>query len=151
MIELDAAELLFEKNKVYRISSEPLKISEKTSKRAVFLYESRQEVLAPSAQTMLEKMAKACKFSENEVVYLFAGKHPDISIGKIQQAYAPELVLVFGNIAISRNAQPLTKHHPYEFNGVKVVLTDTPEKLEANSREKTALWKVLQTLLQIQA
>ncbi|MBL0308674.1 MAG: hypothetical protein IPP77_03015 [Bacteroidetes bacterium] len=145
MIQLIETRGLFSKDKVYRLTYANDCSVSKTSKRLVLLCESPEQDLTTTAKTMLDKLVRACKFQEDEVVFLYSGNGQKNSSGEIQRVYSPELILILGNIPIGRNALPLDKHKVYDFFGMKVLVTSHPSKLENNEAEKAVLWGLLKS------
>ena len=150
MIQLHAPQVLFGKQKVLRVSQNVEKKIPETSSpgtyRAVFIYSFEKEQLLAPFMEMLTKLAGACKLKPDESLFINCFSHP-VSIGQLQGQYSPELLLVFGDMPVSRNISRLKKHYPYDISGAVVIKTDTMENLEQVKGEKVKLWGVLQQAL----
>lgn len=149
MLELSAPDLLFNKQKVFSLNvSVNQTITEPNlKKRAVVIFDQPTETLPAAVKEMLDKLIQACKFKAEETVYVNAHFEPGISLGKIQNEYSPSVVLVFGEINISRNIIRLKKNFVYELNSVKIVNTEGLDVLVKNDAAKKALWGILKKML----
>ena len=76
-------------------------------------------------------------------------KANEVCIGQIQSRFNPELILLFGEIAGSKNMIKLQKNISYEMNGTKIIRTESLENLEKVKGEKIKLWQILQQTLNI--
>ena len=148
MLELNTPDLLFNKQKVFQIHhSVTATISNIDLRKAVIVYDMPAEVLPPPTKEMLDKLTQACQFKPEETIYLNARFIEDISLGQIQNQYNPTVVLVFGDVSISRNLSKLKRNYPYEFSGTKVLNAEGLETLVKNDAAKKALWMVLKKML----
>ncbi len=152
MIHLQQPALLFGKQKVYQLSGN---VEKKTANetapqkfRAVVLFENAVEELPVTTNEMLSKLIIACKFSEEETL-LLNQKYARSSIGYLQSCYEPELILIFGEMQVSKNILKLKKNFPFEISGTKILQTDSLEHLVKNESSKTTLWKILKPMLGI--
>lgn len=147
MLQIQQSAALFNGQKVFRISKNVENKNEEVVK-AVVIYQKDSDSLSPSFQEMLDKLMKACKFSASEVLFL-NNLENEISIGQIQSQLTPDLILLFGEIAGSKNIIKLQKNISYEMNGTKIIRTESLENLEKMKGEKGKLWEVLQKTLNL--
>lgn len=145
MLQIQQAVSLFSEQKVFRISKNVENKNRKAIK-AVVIYENASNTLPSSLQTTLDKIISACKFNTNEVLFLNI-KTNEASIGQVQSSFNPELILLFGEIAGSKNMIKLPKNISYEMNGTKILRTESLENLEKIEGEKMKLWEALQLTL----
>ena len=148
MLELSAPHLLFNKQKVFNLNNGVSStITEVNKRNVVIVYDLAAEVLPQALKEMLDKLIQACQFIPEETVYLNARSAGDISLGHLQNKYAPVLMLIFGEPNISRNLPKLKKNFAYEINGVKVINAEGLETLIKNDAGKKALWLSLKKAL----
>jgi hypothetical protein len=67
----------------------------------------------------------------------------------VQNQYAPEAVLVFGNTGFGKNLQGLSRNSPIEVNGMQIMVTDDLAVLEKNKEKKAELWASLQKMFKL--
>ncbi len=150
MLELLSPNLLFSKQKVFHLDVSVNKtVSTSGQRKAVVVYSQPEETLPAAMKEMLDKLIQACQFKPEETVYLNARFIPDITLGNLQNEYKPDVVLVFGEVSISRNLSKLKKNFPYELSGVKIINTDSLDTLMKNGEAKKMLWIVLKKMLEI--
>ena len=148
MLELSSPELLFNKQKVYHLQDSVTSTTTKPEQRkAVVVYDMPTETVAQPLQEMLDKLIMACKFKPEETIHINTRFTPDVSLGTLENQYTPVMVIVFGEVSMSRNLTKLKKNFAYELNGVKVVNTDGLEALVKNDAGRKALWMVLKKML----
>ncbi len=147
MFQIQQTASLFSGQKVFRISKNVENKNQEAIK-AVVVYENSSDNLSPTLQEILDKLMKACKFSITEVSFM-NNKGNEVSIGQIQSSFNPQIVLLFGEIAGSKNMIKLQKNISYEMNGTKIIRTESLENLEKVKGEKAKLWEVLKQTLNI--
>lgn len=152
MIQLNTPHVLFSKQKLMRVSGNvEKKISEPAlaaNYRAVFIYSYEKEELSEVFKEMFGKLSGACKFKPEQTLFINSSFNP-VTLGQLQAQYKPELILVFGEMLVSRNLAKLKKHYPYDVSGAVVIKTETIENLELVKGEKLKLWGVLQQALKL--
>ncbi|MES2621518.1 MAG: hypothetical protein V4615_11765 [Bacteroidota bacterium] len=114
----------------------------------IAIYEADSLELTPSRKEILEKLTAACKYNPGQVVYVNSGLDK-VALNNLLTKYSPEVVLVFGDIEVSRNLTNLKKNYPFEINGVKILRTETLENLEKVASEKSLLWTSLKRMLNL--
>ena len=150
MLELLSPNLLFNKQKVFHLNdSVNTTVTHKAIPKTVVLFDQPTETLPQAMKEMLDKLTQACQFKPEETIYINTRFTPDISLGNLQNDYKPAVILVFGDVSISRNIAKLKKHFVYELNGMKIVNTDSLETLMKNGDAKKVLWGVLKKMLGI--
>jgi len=150
MLELSSPDLLFNKQKVFHLIDSVTKTTiEKSLRKAVIVFDVTPEIIAPAMTEMLDKLIQACRFKPEETIYLNARFASDVSLITLQNTYQPDVVLIFGDVVISRNLTKLRKNFPYELNGVKIVNAESMELLLKNDAAKKALWGVLKKMLNL--
>ena len=147
MFQIQQTASLFSGQKVFRISKDVENKNQEAIK-AVVVYENSSDNLSSVFKEMLDKLMKACKFNPNEVLFLNI-KDNEVSLGQIQSSFNPQIVLLFGEIAGSKNMIKLQKNISYEMNGTKIIRTESLENLEKVKGEKGKLWEVLQQTLNL--
>ena len=152
MLQITAPASIFNKQKVFsfrqNVEKREVVISASPQVSALVIYNNVTEELPAGLKNTADKIIQACKLSVNQSLFLNAG-FTQISLGKIQSQCQPQIVLVFGDIPLSRNLPKLAKNHAYEIGGTKIIRTETLENLESKKGEKATLWSVLQTTLGI--
>jgi hypothetical protein len=98
---------------------------------------------------MTEKLIAACRFKPDEAIYVNQNEPNYPSLNDLTSRLNIKLVLSFGNIRLSRNLTNLAKHRLYQFGEVKIIQTDSLEKLDKNSIAKKELWGVLTAALNL--
>ncbi len=147
MLQIQQTASLFSGQKVFRILKN-VENKNQEAIRAVVVYENNADTLSPSLQEMLDNLMKACKFNVSELLFL-SNKENEVSIGQIQSSFNPQILLLFGEIAGSKNMIKLQKNVSYEMNGMKILRTESLENLEKIKGEKGKLWEVLKQTLNI--
>ena len=147
MFQIQQTASLFSGQKVFRISKN-VENKNQEGIKTIVVYESTSVNLSPAFQEMLDKLMRACKFNTNEISFLNI-KANEVCIGQIQSRFNPELILLFGEIAGSKNMIKLQKNISYEMNGTKIIRTESLENLEKVKGEKIKLWQILQQTLNI--
>jgi hypothetical protein len=145
MIELSAPEELLAQQNLYRIGGNVDKARPAFTHayKLVVVLSQPFNALPAALKEMVEKLIAACKLDSAQVAYTDV-ESADISYQNIIRAYRPEVILVFGEIALSRNLNGLKKNQPYEFNGTKILLAQTLDYIAKTQAEKSALWVGLQ-------
>lgn len=146
MFKLASPELLFDKLPVYRVLTSKSATSADLHK-VIIVYQNEVKELPAGVKEMLEKLVVACKYKPEDVVYIDVSQTPDTSLGGIKAKYAPEVVLSFGDVVLSRNLPALKRNMPIVLNGMKVIHAEALDKLQANPKEKAALWGGLQKMM----
>ncbi len=146
MIKLTNADLLFEKQPVYRVLTSKSALSA-TPHKVIIVYRSAAAELPASQKEMLEKLVVACKYKVEDVVYVNTGISGEMSLGVLKATYSPEVVLVFGEVKVSHNLPALKRNQPFELNGLKVLQAEELDKLHSNAKEKGVLWVGLQKMM----
>lgn len=150
MLELQSPELLFNKQKVFHLNVNTETVPTTANlRKAVVVFNQPFETLPAPLKEMLDKLIQACKFTAEETVYINTHLNPDTTLGKIQNEYNPEAVLVFGEVELSRNLTKLKRNLVYELNGVKIVNAEGLDVLVKNDAAKKALWAVLKKMLDL--
>jgi hypothetical protein len=150
MLELLSPDLLFGKQKVFHINDSVSTTITKANKRnAVIVYDYAAEVLPQPVKEMLDKLVQACQFKPEQTIYLNARFTGDVSLGHLQNTYSPTMILIFGDVNVSRNLSKLKRNFAYDLSGVKIVNTEGLETLLKNDAAKKALWGVLKKMLGI--
>ena len=150
MLELSTPDLLFNKQKVFKLRHSVENTITKGNKlKAVVVYDLPTEVLPQPTKEMLDKLIMACQFKPEETVYLNTRFTSQISLGEIQNKYGDVAVLAFGEVNLSRNLSKLKKNFAYELGGIKLVNTDSLDTLMKNGEAKKVLWGVLKKMLGI--
>ncbi len=148
MLLLSSPQLLFNRQKVFRINNNVEKKSLTSGTyKIVLVYDYNTAELSLQLKEMIDKIVQACKFNIQEALYINRNLYQDISLGYIQNQFNPGVILVMGNLDLSRNATPFKKNVPYEMNGTKILFTSTVTDLDQVKGEKQALWAVLQRML----
>ena len=152
MIQVTKPHLLFKGQKVYHL---PKDVENQQNgaingsfAKFIAVYESDSSELIPSRKEILDKLIIACKYNPEQVVYVNVGMKT-ATLSNLLVQYSPEVILIFGEIEISRNMTNLKKNYPFEINGVKILQTETLEKLEKVTGEKSLLWASLKRMLNI--
>lgn len=151
MIKISHPELLFNGEKLFRssLSSTLLKDNKLNRKnKLVLAYDNSGTELSADHKELLEKLASACKYSIDQTLLLNLAMEKG-SIAEIQNNYNPNVILLFGDVKVSRNITGLRKNFPYNFGGVKVLRAESLEKLQKDKSEKSALWGSLQEMLNL--
>ena len=149
MFQIQQNASLFNGQKVFSITKN-VENKNKEVIKAVVIYENSSDVLASSLKGMLDKLMSACKFNIGEILFLNANNN-EISLGQIQSSFHPDLILLFGEIAGSKNIIKFQKNIAYEMNGTKIIRTESLENLEKVKGEKGKLWEVLKQTLKIES
>lgn len=147
MLQLTSPQHLFNKQKVFQTTAAVENLSSNTKQaRVVIVFESSTPELPANLKEMIDKMISACKYKPEDAVYI-NGTNTNYSIGRIQNQYRPETILIFGNISLGKNISCLNKNIGYELSGVKVLWAESLANLEKNANEKKVLWGALQRML----
>jgi DNA polymerase III psi subunit len=107
------------------------------SKRILIMVKSDE--IEPDADTLLTKMLQACQLKEDDY-YLIAVDSPK-AIFSLVSTHHPDTLLLFGLNFDSDMVQlnkPLYK--PFRLNGIKILLSDSLQKLNIDASLKSALW-----------
>jgi DNA polymerase III psi subunit len=147
-MELNYPQTLYHKEKIWKVSgpNKPAIPEINKESRLIVLYDNPSQELPAHLKEMLIKLIQACRFKPEETTYVNFTFSP-ISLQNIN--CDPELILIFGDLKISRNTSSLFKNQPYELNGIKILRTERLEKLEQMKAEKAALWSALQQTLNL--
>jgi hypothetical protein len=143
MMELSNPAALFGGQKIYRLPANVEKPGHLKPYKVIVVYGFSAPVLPAHLQALADKIIDSCRFSNNEALYVNA-EAAEISLGWLQNSYSPHLILVFGEIGLSRNLSALKKNVACQINGVKIIKTDTLEQLDKSKADKTAFWGALQ-------
>jgi hypothetical protein len=112
------------------------------------VYESGSPELPVPLKDMLDKLIGACRFKVEETAYINR-QFSSTGLDKIMSQFQPQAMLIFGDIAISRNMARLSKNRPYEINGIKILRSENLEKLDQMIAEKQALWAALKQMFKV--
>src|SRR5262249_39544988 len=148
MLALSTPQQLFSRKGLYHINGlAGEKFSEISPAKVLLLYEYAEPELPGQLKGMLEKILLACKYKQEDAAFINVKYKSDIIQGSLWSLYNPELILLFGNIKLSRNTTALKKNVPYTFGKLKMIQSETLEILDKNSQEKQALWNSLKQML----
>lgn len=149
MIHLQMPELLFAKNKLYKIATNntaavPEAVAANSNAHTVAVYESKGE-LSPAESEQLQKLLAACKLNASDVVLLNADSLT-LNLGSLQ-GIMPRLqkVLLFGKVEGFTNFVP-DKNRCYDLNGLKLLNAAPLSVLLTNANEKKQLWPELKEM-----
>lgn len=145
MLKLESPEYLFNKRKVYAHTADVDKLAGASQVKALLVYNSNGD-LNPAHREMLDKMMAACKFKEGETAYVNAAAAP-VSLSALQNQYKPGLLVVFGDIVLSKNLAKPVKYVPIEMSGAALLYADTLAQLGTDGAAKKKLWGALQRVL----
>lgn len=152
MIQIQNPSSLFSQQKVFEISNHvdknKLTQTETQKFKVLVLYKDSAAELSASEKEMVNKLIRACKFTEEETLLLNQNSQK-ASLGYLQSRYQPEMILIFGETYLSNNLLRLKKNSPTEINGTKILQTDSLEILEKIKGAKGVLWEVLKGMLNI--
>jgi hypothetical protein len=148
-LEIHYPELLFDRQRIYRISSSVDKKSEALNDCKLLVCYSSKIELHSATTDMLNKLIGACKVSDADVVYLNLYNN-DYSFADAINEYNPEVVLIFGEISLRSNMASLFKNHIFEIGAIKLIRTDSLDDVFNNKKgEKTNLWSALKQLYKL--
>lgn len=144
MIKLRYPELLFEREKVYKISgghsASDWKEFEPKSLKILLIFEESEKDITEATGQMLNKLVVACGYSDNEKL-LVSFAQRSISLSNIQNTLQPEMVLLFGDVELGGNISSLTRNQAVLIGEVVFIKTDSLVKLTTDEKGKAALWK----------
>src|ERR1700722_376257 len=121
MIRLSSTDLLFENTPAYRIAGEQ-KTEKSPVKKMLLVYENESEQLPEQTKIMLEKLVSACHLLSDEVEYInISYRYKGTSLGDWKNIFSPKIILVFGNIPVSRNILALKKNNAYTLDNVQLI------------------------------
>lgn len=151
MLGLNAPDTLFNKQKLVRFNTN---VDNKTEHaipcKVAVVYELQAKELPTATKDMLDKIIMACRFKIEEAVYINRHLVADTSLGVLQSEFSPVLVLVFGDISVSRNLTKLQNNVPYVINGMHVICMESITSFSKNDAAKKTLWALLKKVLGIQ-
>jgi hypothetical protein len=148
MLQITRPDLIFEKQKLFRTqrdveNKDKRGIQIKDGKEVIVLYSSPDnEALAGEERTQLFKIVNACKLKEEDVVLVNAAFAKNFSINWLKSNFWLKTVIVFGDIALSKNLV-IRKHVAYNIDGVNIVKSESLTKLLTSAADKKALWEEL--------
>ncbi len=150
MIKIAATNTLFNRQKLFKTGRDTgtVKRFSAEGKNMAVVYAHAEKELPAAVKEMLDKIIVACKFKPEQTIYL-NNKFNKLSIGELLNANPLSLVIVFGEVALSRNLAKLKKNEPYEMNGTIIIQTEPLSKLHADKKEKDLLWKVLKKTINL--
>ena len=150
MIKLDAPSLLFGSNRIYvtgaKTTANTLNANEKA--RVCLVFANKEEKLAGPVEEMLNKLAAACGFKEDEKVLINA-TFRTFSLAQAQLLSKLELVILFGKIPLPANMVDIPKNTPVKLGSLSLVVAEELTKLQADGAEKNKLWNALRRALNI--
>lgn len=149
VLKVNYPELLFDRQRIYRISSVVDKnLTASRSAKLLVCYSSKTELTVQHSE-MLSKLIAACKVSDADVQYLNLCNEM-YSFSDLLKSYSPEVVLVFGEVPFRSNMATLFKNHIFEIGDSKLLRTDAIEDVFSNKKgEKNSLWAALKQLYKV--
>jgi hypothetical protein len=146
-MKLQLPALLFANQKIYKTNfAANSPVSDKKVK-LLLVYSDNSANLSSSQTDMLIRIVAACGFKAEEKMLINIAKE-DLSLARIALTF-PEtlLVIVFGDIALSKNILLPKKNFPVQIGSQFLIYTSPIAKLETDKTEKTRLWNALQRVL----
>lgn len=148
-MKLQAPALLFSNQKIYKTNIAATTPVSNEKVKLLLVYSDNSAGLSSSQTDMLMKMVAACGFKAEEKLLINFAKH-GLSLASIALTF-PEalLVIVFGDIPLSKNMALPKKNFPVQMGDQFFIYTLPVAMLETDKTEKTRLWNALQRVLML--
>jgi len=155
MLQITQPATIFNKQKIYStgngVENKTMTgVEVKAGKEVVILFsQPTSETLKGEERTQLIKIITACKLKEEDIVLVNTAFAKTASLSWLRGNFPVKTVIVFGEIAVSKNLQ-LKKHVAYNIDGIKMVKSEPLTKLLTSGADKKALWEELRVVFEIQ-
>lgn len=113
----------------------------------VFFEDKNNEQLPATENEQLFKILTACKLKEEDVLLLNTAfqKH---TLATLRTVYALKAVIVFGDVAISKNMQ-LKAYQALFVDNIRLLKSEALQVLMIKPDKKMLLWKELQKIFEV--
>lgn len=146
MITIQYPELLFEKQKLYRLSKSVEKTSSNDPETAIgmlVVYSQAAKVLAESNKLLLDNLAKACKLNQENVRYVNATCQLE-QLTEWELRYPNALILLLGDISFDTKFQQVSVNELKKIEQNSLLKALPIEQLSESKEAKAELWRLLQ-------
>lgn len=146
MITLLHPELLFDKQKIYRLPKFVGKIASKqpdTAIKMLVVYSQAAQLLAESNKVLLDNLAKACKLNTDNARYVNATCELEL-LSEWDKRYPNALILLLGDISFDAKFQQVKVNELKKIGQSNLLKAPPLEQLSQSKEGKAELWRLLQ-------